>query len=146
MKPQKISLMSLIAFFLFSSIVFAGDFDWMNNFNIKAEADLSGFSARLETRFQLGDVAIKAVLGCVDKPSDAYMLLQLGEISGQPIDFVIEKYKAKKGEGWGALAKSLGIKPGSKAFHALKQGHALYDDGNKSKGNVKNKGKGKGPK
>ena len=135
--------MSLIALLLISSIVSAGDYDWMRDFNIKAEADPSGLRARLEVRFQVGDIKIKAVLGSVDKPADAYMLLRLGEMSNQPIDHVIEKYKAETGKGWGRLAKSLGIKPGSKDFHALKQGQDLYDDRKKGKDKVKGKGKGR---
>jgi len=39
----------------------------------------------------------------------------------------------------GALAKSLGIKPGSKEFHALKRGDDLYA----AKGKKKDKGKSK---
>ena len=146
MKPLKILLMSLIALLLLSSIGFADDYNWMRDFNIKAEADPSGLRARLEARFQVGDIKIKAVLGSVDKPADAYMLLRLGEMSNQPIDHVIEKYKAEKGKGWGKLAKSLGIKPGSKEFHALKQGQELYDDRNMGKAKVKSKSKGKGRK
>jgi len=144
LKPLKILLMSLIALLLISSIVIAGDYGWMRDFNIKAEADPSGFRARLEARFQVGEIKIKKVLDSVDKPANAYMLLRLGEMSNQPIDNVIEKYKAEKGKGWGRLAKSLGIKPGSKEFHALKQGQDLYDDRGKGKGKVKGKGKGKG--
>jgi hypothetical protein len=67
-------------------------------------------------------------------------------MSNRPIDYVIEKYKAEKGKGWGVLAKSLGIKPGSKDFHALKQGQDLYVDKDRGKGKVKGKGKGKGRK
>jgi len=44
----------------------------------------------------------------------------------------------------GALAKSLGIKPGSKEFHALKNGNDFYDDKGKDKGKSKDKGQGKG--
>ena len=133
-----------MVFCLISSIGFAGDYDWMKEFNIKAEADPSGFRARLETRFQIGDVRIKAVLGSVDKPADAYILLRLGEMSHQPIEHVIEKYKVEKNKGWGRLAKSLGIKPGSREFHALKQGQDLYDGKKKNKDKVKSNGKGKG--
>jgi hypothetical protein len=141
LKPLKILLMSLIVLLLISSIGSAGDYDWVRDFNIQAEADPSGLRARLEARFQVGDIKIKAVLGSVDKPADAYMLLRLGEMSNQPVDHVIKKYKAEKGKGWGTLAKSLGIKPGSKDFHALKQGQDLYDDKNKGKNKVKSKGK-----
>jgi hypothetical protein len=55
-------------------------------------------------------------------------LLRLGEISERPIDLVIEKYRRNNGKGWGEVAKSLGIKPGSRQFHALKQGHDLNND------------------
>jgi len=141
LKPFKNLFMLLTALVLISSIASAGDFDWMRDFNIKAEADPSGLRARLEARFQVGDIKIRTVLGNVEKPVDAYMLLRLGKMSNQPIDHVIEKYKAGKGKGWGALAKSLGIKPGSKDFHALKQGQNLYDDKNRGKDKVKSKGK-----
>ena len=46
-------------------------------------------------------------------------------------------------EAGGALAKSLGIKPGSKEFHALKNGTEFYDDHEQDKGKGKGKGKGK---
>lgn len=146
MKPLKILLISFISLLLISSICSAGDYDWMRDFNITADADPSGFRTRLEARFQVGDIKIKAVLSSVDKPADAYMLLQLGEMSNQPIDRVVETYKVEKGKGWGRLAKSLGIKPGSKDFHALKQGQNLYKDKKKGKYKVKSKGKGKGRK
>lgn len=142
MKLLKILFVILMELLLVSSVASAGDFDWIRDFSIQAEADPSGFRARLGARFQVGDIEIKTVLGNVEKPADAYMLLRLGEMSNQPIDHVIEKYKAEKGKGWGVLAKSLGIKPGSRDFHALKQGQDLYDDKNRGKSKVKGKGKG----
>ena len=145
MKPQKILFMVSVVFLLFSSaaIVAAGDFDWIKDFNIRAEADPSGFRARLATRFNMGDAQITAVLSNVERPADAYMVLRLGEMSAKPTDYVIGKYKSGKGKGWGALAQSLGIKPGSKEFHALKRGNDLYDDNDKGKAKDKGKGKGK---
>ncbi len=139
MKLLKMLFVVSMALLLVSSAAVAGDFDWVRDFDIKAEADPSGFRARLATRFKIGDTQIKIVINNVEKPADAYMLLRLGEMSKQPTKYVIEKYKSGKGKGWGALAKSLGIKPGSKEFHALKRGHDLYDE----KPKVKNKGKGK---
>ena len=127
-----------------SAILVAGDFDWIRDFNIRAEADPSGFRARLATRFKIGDTQINAVLSNVERPADAYMVLRLGEMSAKPTDYVIEKYKSGKGKGWGALAKSLGIKPGSKEFHALKRGNDIYDHNDKGKGKEKSNGKGKG--
>lgn len=143
---RMLSLINLVFLITLSSTAaLAGDFDWMKDFNIRAEADSSGFRARLETRFKIGDVEINAVLGNVKNPADAYMILRLGEMSSKPSGYVIKKYKSGKGQGWGALAKSLGIKPGSKEFHALKNGDDIYYVSNKgkSKGKDKNKGKNK---
>lgn len=142
MKLLKILFVIVMELLLVSSVATAGDFDWIRDFNIKAEADRRGFRARLGTRFQVGDVEINTVLGNIEEPADAYMLFRLGEMSNQPMSHVIEKYKAGKGKGWGVVAKSLGIKPGSKDFHALKQGQDLYADKDRGKGKVKGKGKG----
>jgi hypothetical protein len=139
MKPLKILFVVSMVLLLVSSVVVAGDFDWIRDFNIKAEADPSGFRVRLAARFKIGNAEISTVLSNVEKPADAYVVLRLGEMSRQPTDSVIKKYKSGKGKGWGALAKSLGIKPGSREFHALKRGHDLYDD----KPKVRSKGKGK---
>ena len=146
MKLQKMLFMVSVVFLLLSSaaVVVAGDFDWIRDFNIRAEADPSGFRARLATRFKIGDTQINAVLSNVDKPADAYMVLRLGEMSAKPTDYVIEKYRSGRGKGWGALAKSLGIKPGSKEFHALKNGNDIYNDNDKGKGKDKDKRKGRG--
>jgi hypothetical protein len=143
MKMIKVFFVVSMALLLFSSAVVAGDFDWIRNFNIQAEADPSGFRARLATRFKIGDAQIKVVLQNVENPADAYMVLRLGEISNQPTDRVIEDYKYDRGKGWGVLAKSLGIKPGSKEFHALKRSQDLYDETPKGKSKEKHKGKGK---
>lgn len=145
MKLQKMLFMVSIVFLLVSSaVVAAGDFDWTKDFNIRAEADPSGFRARLAARFNMGDTQITALLSNVERPADAYMVLRLGEMSTKPTDYVIEKYKSGKGKGWGALAQSLGIKPGSKEFHALKRGSDFYDETDKGKGKDEGKGKGKG--
>ena len=126
------------------SIASAGDFDWIKDLNIQAQADPSGFRARLGARFRIGDAEINAVLSNVEYPGDAYMVLRLGEMSNRPTDYVVNQYRTGKGKGWGALAKSLGIKPGSDEFHALKNGHDLYED--MGGGKEKEKGKGKGKK
>lgn len=144
MKLQKMLFMISVALLLVpSAAAVARDFDWTRDFNIRAEADPSGFRARLAARFRIGDAQINVVLSNVERPADAYLVLRLGEMSTKPTDYVIEKYRSGKGKGWGVLAKSLGIKPGSKEFHALKRGSDLYDDNDREKGKGKGKGKGK---
>lgn len=144
MKTQKItlSLLVVVAIVLSAAVVAAGDFDWTKDLNVRAKADRDGFRVQLSTRFKIGNADVKVVLGNVDSPADAYMVFRLGEMSGKPVDFVMKQYQAQKGKGWGVLAKSLGIKPGSKEFKALKAGHDLNGKADKGKGK-KNKGKGK---
>ena len=144
MKTRKIivSLLVMLAFVLSASIVAAGDFGWTKDFNIRAEADRDGFRAQLSARFNIGNAQVKVVLGNVDSPADAYMVLRLGEMSSKPVDYVLNKYRTEKNKGWGVMAKSLGIKPGSKEFHALKEGSDIYHSTDKSKGKRKKKGRG----
>lgn len=119
-------LVMMLCFTLLATVAAAGDFDWTRDFNLRAEADRDGFRARLSARFNIGPAQVKVVLGNVDSPADAYMVLRLGEMSSKPVDYVMKRYRAEKNRGWGALAKSLGIKPGSREFHALKQGSDMY--------------------
>ena len=144
MKVIKILFVVFTTFLLVSPAAVAGDFDWTKDFNIKAEADPSGFRARLAARFKMGNADVKTVIGNVEKPADAYMVLRLGEMTNQPTEKVIEKYKSGKGKGWGALAKSLGIKPGSKEFHELKRNHDISIEKSKIKGKGKGGSKSKG--
>ena len=141
-----IKILLVVILWSVSSVAVAGDFDWIKDLNIQAQADPSGFRVRLGARFRIGDAEINAVLSNVDYPGDAYMVLRLGEMSNRPADYVIRQYRSDKGKGWGALAKSLGIKPGSEEFHALKNGHDLYDDQSMGVGKGKGKSKGKGQK
>lgn len=156
MKLFNMLLMSALLLLFCVPSAYANDFAWTRDFNIQAQADPSGLRARLATRFNIGDLEVKAVLSNFDHPSDAYIALRLGEMCGRPVDYVIDKYKSEKGQGWGRLAQSLGIKPGSAEFHALKQGHDLHggpvfnksndDHGKGREKNAKGKGKKKNKK
>jgi hypothetical protein len=139
MKLAKIVLAMGLLLALIPAAVQAADFDWMRNFNVRADADPGGFRARLAARFQTDDAQINAIIGAVSAAADAYMIFRLGEMCSRPPAYVLERYKSGRGKGWGVLAKSLGIKPGSQEFHALKRGDDLYNVGGKGKG--KNKGK-----
>ena len=145
---KRMMLMGLLMLLVLPLNSVAGEFDWMKDFNLKAVEDPAGLTARLEARFKIGEAKIKAILETVEHPADAYTLFRLGEMCKQPMDQVMKKYQANKGKGWGVLAKSLGIKPGSKEFHELKQGQDLYDDRPQDKGrpDKEEKGKGKGKK
>lgn len=143
MKAQKIIAMVPVfcVFALSISAMAAGDFAWMPDFNIRADADPSGFRAQLAGRFKIGETQINAVFTNAPRPADAYMICRLAEMSGKSTGYVTERYRSEKGKGWGVIAKSLGIKPGSKEFHALKRGDDLYDSHPSKGGHGKGKGK-----
>ena len=128
MKPIKFMVLFLFAQTIFLTNVFAGDFDWLKNLNIEAKADLSSFRLKLASRFNIGDAEIKTVIRATDKPSDAYMIFRLGEMTHRTVDDVIRVYRPNKKRGWGYMAKKLGIKPGSHEFHELKERHDFYHE------------------
>ena len=120
MRKGIVVLACSVVIMLAASAATAADFEWLRELNIRAQADPSGFKAQLAARFRIGEAQVTAVLGNVARPADAYMVLRLGEMSGQPVERVIDRYGTGKGEGWGGLAKSLGVKPGSPGFATVR--------------------------
>ncbi len=55
-------------------------------------------------------------------PADVYYACAIAHALGRPCVDVVREYERAPGQGWGAVAKRMGIKPGSAAFHALKRG------------------------
>jgi len=99
--------------------------------NTDANKDLPTFKLDLSKRFNVGLPKVEACFKVGMAPSDAFMALQVADLTRRPVEDVITVYKKSKSKGWGAMAKEMGIKPGSPEFHALK-------------GKVKEKSKGNG--
>ncbi len=57
-------------------------------------------------------------------PADVYYACALARALSLPCVEIVREYDRHPGQGWGAVAKRYGIKPGSPAFHALKRGTA----------------------
>jgi hypothetical protein len=53
-------------------------------------------------------------------PGDIYYACAIANALGRPCREIVDIYERDHGQGWGAIAQRLGIKPGSAAFHALK--------------------------
>ena len=147
---KTILLIWLISILFLSAPALSQDFPWVDDFNQQATKDMNAFKEKLVERFASNLNQVEGVFKEVKTASDAYMAYKLGEMSGKPLSEVINTYGKGKAKGWGALAKSLGIKPGSKEFHALKKQEDLYhgqyivngtDDGDKKKEKAKKKGK-----
>jgi hypothetical protein len=116
---------------------------FLNSLNVQARADMGGFSAKVSAQFGVPLPQVQAVIQTVHTPADAFMVFQLGQMAHRPPETVVQTYQVHKGKGWGVIAKELGIKPGSKEFHALKNGDLVFG-GAPNEGHGKGKGKGKG--
>lgn len=138
-------LLLTLTLVLLSAGTACADIDaYLHSLSISAEADLGGFRTQLGAHYGVSGPQLDLVFRSVAQPADAAVCLWLGEHSRQPLEVVLREYRSRKGQGWGALAQSLGIKPGSAEFKALKQGNLGWQPagttgGGKAKGNGKGK-------
>jgi hypothetical protein len=116
---------------------------FLDSVNVQARADLPGFSMKVAAQFGVPVPQVEAVLGVVARPADAFMVFQLGQFAHRPPETVVQTYQTHRGKGWGVIAKELGVKPGSREFHALKKGNLVFD-GVPAESRAKSKGNGKG--
>jgi hypothetical protein len=136
-------ILAVMALILFCGQSFAGGGldGFLADLNVQARSDMGGFAARVGTQFGVPYAQVQAVIGTVKAPADAFMVFQLGQMTHRPPDAVLGVYQANRGKGWGVIAKSIGIKPGSPEFHALKRGDFALS-GKPGQGYGKGKGKG----
>lgn len=96
----------------------------LNDINVYASANYDVFKNDLKVKF---GAAIEEVDRYVIKekvpPAEVYYGYCLSSTSGKSFRTIMKMRSDKNG--WGAIAKDLGIKPGSKEFHALKNS-AIY--------------------
>lgn len=145
-----IVLVLATAFICISTPAFSQEFKWVSGFNEQANFDIDEFKRILAERFRQKLGEINPIFKEMKTPSDTYMAYKLSEMSKRPVSDVVKVYGNGKSKGWGALAKRLGIKPGSKEFHELKRQDDLYhgrynhsDDDSDYDARKKGKGKGK---
>jgi hypothetical protein len=120
---------------------------FLQKLNVQAKADIGKYTVQLGAQFGVPQEQITAIIKKTDSPADAFMVLQLGQMSKKDNDTVVRTYQGSKSKGWGAIAHELGIKPGSPEFHALKRGDfALTGQpgGGSEHGHGKGHGKGHG--
>ena len=114
---------------------------WMDtqlrDMNTYSRGDRNGFIDDVVASFGAPRYVVNEYI--VDRrwaPGDVYYGCALAHELHVPCQNVLRDYDENHGQGWGVIAKRMGIKPGSAAFHALK--------GNVGKSNGKFKIKGKG--
>jgi hypothetical protein len=108
----------------------------LGSLNVEASTDVGTFTAELSTSYQVPRVQIQSWI-TVERlqPAEVYMVLELSRIARTTPTVVIASYRKHRGKGWGAVARDLGIRPGSAEWKAWK---ADADDRTQ---NVKNRKK-----
>jgi len=93
----------------------------LGKINQEAAADPDGFFRQLSQKHNVPEEEIRQARERHNLSyGDTYMATALSRISKRPIGAVAEGYKQNQGQGWGVMAMSLGIKPGSPEFKQMK--------------------------
>ncbi len=144
-------VVAVVFVFLVSGLpgVARADLDgFLQRLNVQAKADLGKYSIQLAAQFGVPQAQVTAIISKTDSPADAFMCLQLGRMTQKAPETVLRTYQGNKGKGWGAIARELGIKPGSPEFHALKRGDFALTgepgEGGAEHGHGKGRGRGRG--
>jgi hypothetical protein len=143
---MKKGLLTAAAIVLLNLGAQAGTLDeFLGNLNVRAQTDLHNFAYQVSSQFHVGQADVDLMLSNVKQPADAFMVYHLSQVCRRPPAEVLRTYQRRGGKGWGELAKELGIKPGSREFHALKDGDLRLEGGPAgTPGEGHGKGHGKG--
>lgn len=149
---KKVSVLLVLLFSLNGKAQFipiTGDADLdksLIELNNEVKNDIISFTNDVAATFGLPKPKIETLLNIHHmQPADVVMALEISQITSQPIETVATTYDKNKSKGWGVIAKEMGIKPGSKEFHQLKDNAKGKSKGMKGKGkSAEPKGNGKG--
>jgi hypothetical protein len=116
---------------------------FLKDISTKAKDNINNFVDDAVKTFNIAKDKVEGLIKIMD-PGDVFMTLQTAQIVNKPVDVVKDTYVKNKDKGWGEIAKELGIKPGSKEFHALKdKAKGKKEKGGNGNGGGNGKGKGK---
>jgi hypothetical protein len=111
--------------------------DWMD----ERLTDINGYGYRYREAFideivryhgAPRDLVFELVVDRRWAPGDVYYACAIARIVGRPCRYVVDAWNRDHGQGWGEVAKRLGIEPGSDEFHRLKRGFVpSYDRWNR---------------
>ncbi|HOW85787.1 MAG TPA: hypothetical protein P5119_01335 [Candidatus Aminicenantes bacterium] len=121
--------------------------------NEEARSDPEGFIRRLSQRHNIPEEEIRQAKekNGLDE-ADAYMATALARRAKRPVSDVAAEYRRNRDQGWGAMARNMGIKPGSPEFKQLKADAKIHTSYMKGQAKARQKRekemekhKGKGP-
>lgn len=101
----------------------------LSNLNVEAGAHVDAFVSELSISYTIPKVQIEDLAYTMRMPfGDVFVSVWLASSMKKPLSVVVKEYEMNKDKGWGVMAKNLGIKPGSDAFHALKKDSSVEAD------------------
>lgn len=93
----------------------------LNIINKEGNADYRAFKRNLSIDYKIPVAKLdKMKVSFGMTPGEIYFALEIAKNSPSTLDDVLRIYESDKSKGWGYIAKEAGIKPGSPAFHQLK--------------------------
>jgi hypothetical protein len=94
----------------------------LSNLNVEAGVHVDAFVSELSISYVIPKVQVEDLVYKMRMPfGDVFVSVWLASSMKKPLSVVAKEYDMNKDKGWGVMAKNLGIKPGSDAFHSLKK-------------------------
>jgi hypothetical protein len=101
----------------------------LSNLNVEAGVQVDAFVSELSISYTIPKVQIEDLVYNMRMPfGDVFVSVWLASSIKKPLPVVVKEYEVNKDKGWGVVAKNLGIKPGSDAFHSLKKDSSVELD------------------
>jgi hypothetical protein len=101
----------------------------LSNLNVEAGVHVDAFVSELSISYTLPKVQIEDLVYKMRMPfGDVFVSVWLASSMKKPLSMVVKEYEVNKDKGWGVMAKNLGIKPGSDAFHSLRKDSSVELD------------------
>jgi len=101
----------------------------LSNLNVEAGVHVDPFVSELSISYAIPKVQIEDLVYNMRMPfGDVFVSVWLASSMKKPLSVVVKEYEVNKEKGWGVMAKNLGIKPGSDAFHSLKKDSSVELD------------------
>lgn len=88
--------------------------------NVNANRDLTTFKSNMHVAYNIEVNTIENMIKLGMEPAEVYLCLEIAYLSHSTLNNVVTSYRLNREKGWGAIAKEMGIWPGSDEFSNLK--------------------------
>jgi len=126
MKRYLWAMLSILTALVFpSQTLYAADFDWTVNLNLRSHSDPYAYRYSLMDRFGYNEAEVVYILDSVYEPADAYMIFRLAELSRKDPRYVLSVYRERRFSHWDDMALYLDIPVYAPPFMDLRRHHDI---------------------